>query len=140
MPITEETGGKMIATIDKKYLLKEIGAPKPIVSEKQYEEYVEALQELERQDDRTAAEESFAELLTLLVEAYEDRHHPIADASPVEVLRELISANNLRQKDLASLLGSESVVSEVLSGKRKLNTRQIAKLSKRFRLSPAVFF
>jgi HTH-type transcriptional regulator/antitoxin HigA len=58
----------------------------------------------------------------------------------LEVLQELISANNLRQKDLAPVLGSESVVSEVLSGKRELNKRQIENLSKRFRVSPAVFF
>ena len=77
-----------------------------------------------------------------------------------------IDANNLRQKDLAPLLGSESVVSEVLSGKRGLNKRicsgrlglrrapffwpgasrrelnkhHIEKLSKKFRVSPAVFF
>jgi HTH-type transcriptional regulator/antitoxin HigA len=55
-------------------------------------------------------------------------------------LRGLISANNLRQKDLAPLLGSESVVSEILSGKRELNKRQIEKLSTRFNVSPAVFF
>ena len=130
----------MIATIDKKYMTKEIGAPKLIASGKQYEEYVSALVELERQDDLTPAEENFAELLSLLIEVYEEKNYPVADASPVEVLRELMSANNLRQKDLAPLLGSESVVSEVLSGKRELNKRQIEKLSKKFHVSPAVFF
>jgi HTH-type transcriptional regulator / antitoxin HigA len=75
-----------------------------------------------------------------LIEAYEEKHYPIKDASPVKVLRELMSGNNLRQKDLASLFGSESVVSEVLSGKRKLNKRQIERLSHKFGVSPAVFF
>ena len=98
------------------------------------------LLELERQDELTIAEQNFAELLTLLIEGYEEKHHPVPEASPVEVLRELISANNLRQKDLASLLGSESVVSEILSGKRELNKRQIEKLSRKFNISPAVFF
>ena len=130
----------MIATIDKKYMTREIAAPKVITSEKQYDEYISVLAELERRDDLTVAEENFAELLTLLIESYEDKNYEIADASPVDVLRELMSANDLRQKDLASLLGSESVVSEVLSGKRELNKRQIEKLSKRFSVSPAVFF
>jgi len=121
-------------------MTKEIGAPKVIASEKQYEEYVSTLLELERHDNLTPAEENFAELLTLLIEVYEEKHYPIADASPIEVLRELMSANNLRQKDLAPLLGSESVVSEILSGKRELNKRQIEKLSKRFSVSPAAFF
>jgi HTH-type transcriptional regulator / antitoxin HigA len=58
----------------------------------------------------------------------------------VEVLVELMSANDLRQKDLALLLGSESVVSEILSGKRELNKHHIEKLSKRFKVSPELFF
>ncbi len=79
-------------------------------------------------------------MLTLLVEAYEGERYPIRSASPVEVLKQLMDANDLRQKDLARMLGSESVVSEVLSGKRELNKHHIEKLSKKFGLSPAVFF
>jgi hypothetical protein len=48
------------------------------------------------------------------MKAYEEERHFVADASPVEVLRTLMDANNLRQKDLAPILGSESIVSEVL--------------------------
>jgi HTH-type transcriptional regulator/antitoxin HigA len=140
MPSTEERSGKMIATLEKKYTTKEIGAPKLITSEKQYEDYVSTLLELERNDALPRPLQNFAELLTLLIEAYEEKRYAIPSASPVEVLRELISANNLRQKDLAPLLGSESVVSEILSGKRELNKRQIEKLSTRFNVSPAVFF
>jgi HTH-type transcriptional regulator / antitoxin HigA len=135
----EGVNGKMIATIEKKYMTKGIAAPRLITSERQYEEYVSTLLELERQSGLSAAAENFAELLTLLIESYEEKHYAVPDASPVRVLRELISANNLRQKDLADLLGSESVVSEILSGKRELNKRQIEKLSKRFKISPAVF-
>jgi HTH-type transcriptional regulator/antitoxin HigA len=58
----------------------------------------------------------------------------------VEVLVELMEANNLKQKDLAPLLGSESVVSLVLRGKRELNKHHTERLSKRFDVSPAVFF
>jgi len=51
-----------------------------------------------------------------------------------------MDANNLRQKDLAPMVGSESVVSEVLGGKRELNKHHIEKLSKQFGVSRAVFF
>jgi len=64
----------------------------------------------------------------------------IRAASPLEVLTELMAANHLKQKDLAPLLGSESIVSEILSRKRKLNKRHIEKLSQRFKVSPALFF
>jgi HTH-type transcriptional regulator / antitoxin HigA len=131
---------KMTATLEKKYTTKDIGAPKVITSEKQYEDYVSTLLELERSESSPPAVQNFAELLTLLIEAYEENHYAVPDASPVEVLRELISANNLRHKDLAPLLGSESIVSEILSGKREHNKRQIKKLSTRFNVSPAVFF
>ena len=56
-----------------------------------------------------------------------------------EVLRMLMDANNLRQKDLAPIFCSESIVSEVLHKKRDLNETHIEKLSKRFRVSPAAF-
>ena len=88
----------------------------------------------------SASEEKYAELLTVLIEAYEEEHFPIRAVSPVEVLAELMAANNLKQKDLAPLLGSESIVSEVLHGKRELNKQHIEKLSQRFKASPALFF
>ena len=56
-----------------------------------------------------------------LIEAYEAEHHSIPDASPVEVLRTLMDANDLRQKDMVPIFGSESIVSEVLHKKRDLN-------------------
>ncbi len=52
----------------------------------------------------------------------------------------MIERHGLRQRDLAPELGGESVVSEVLSGKRRLNMAHIEQLSRRFRVSPAVFF
>jgi HTH-type transcriptional regulator/antitoxin HigA len=130
----------MIASAIEKYTFSDIGAPKVITSETQHEQYVAALLELDRRKHLTAAEKNFAELLTLLLEAYEEKHHFIRSASPVEVLQELLSANDLRQKDLVPQLGSESIVSEILSGKRELNKNHIEKLSKRFNVSPEVFF
>jgi HTH-type transcriptional regulator/antitoxin HigA len=130
----------MTVTAIEKYTLHDLPAPKVIASEAQHDQYVSALLELERRKHLTSPERSYAELLTLLIEAYEEEHYPIRGASPVEVLRELVTANNLRQKDLTSELGSESIVSEILSGKRELNKRHIEKLSARFNVSPAVFF
>jgi len=130
----------MIATAIKRDLSSRIGLPKVITSEAQNERYTAALLDLERRDFLTADEKNLAEVLTLLIEAYEARRYPIRDASPIEVLRTLIEANDLRQKDLASIFGSESVVSEVLSGKRPLNKHHIENLSRRFKVSPELFF
>jgi HTH-type transcriptional regulator/antitoxin HigA len=130
----------MIATPIEKYTLHDFSAPTVITSQRQHEQYVSALLELEHRKQLGAAERNYAELLTVLIEAYEEEHYPLRAASPVEVLRELVTANDLRQKDLAPLLGSESIVSEILSGKRELNKKHIEKLSKRFHVSPEVFF
>ena len=130
----------MIANVIEKDTLDGIAAPKVITSEAQNERYIAVLLELEKKERPSAKEREFAELLTVLIEAYEDERYPIRAASPVEVLAELMEANNLKQKDLAPLLGSESVVSEVLRGKRELNKHHIQRLSERFNVSPAVFF
>lgn len=128
----------MIA-ISEKYAL-EVGSPTPITSERQHEEYLFVLDKLAGKENPTKDEEKYAEVLITLIEAYEVEHHSIRDASPMEVLRTLMDANDLRQKDLVPIFGSESIVSEVLHKKRDLNKTHILKLSKRFGVSPAVFF
>lgn len=125
--------------ISQKYAL-EVGAPTAITSERQHQEYITVLDKLASNERPTSEEEKYAEVLITLIEAYEEEHHSIPEASPLEVLRALMEANDLRQKDLAPILGTESIVSEILHGKRELNKGQIEKLSKRFRVSPAVFF
>ena len=130
----------MFAAAIERDTLPGVYAPKVVSSEAQNERYISVLLELERKPKLTAREKSYAQILTVLIEDFEDRKYPIRKASPVEVLSELLLANNLRQKDLAPLLGSESVVSEVLSGRRGLNKSHIEKLSKRFKVSPALFF
>jgi HTH-type transcriptional regulator/antitoxin HigA len=98
------------------------------------------LDKLAAKEHATSAEEKYAEVLMTLIEAYEEEHHPIPDTSPLEVLRALMEAHNLRQKDLVPIFGSEGIVSEVLHRKRRLNKTHIEKLSARFHVSPAVFF
>jgi len=128
----------MIA-IAEKYAL-EVGSPTPITSERQHEEYLAVLDRLASKEKPSSEEEKYAEVLMTLIEAYEEEHHSIPDASPVEVLRALMDGNGLRQKDLIPIFGSESIVSEALNKKRELNKNHIEKLSKRFHVSPAVFF
>ena len=125
--------------VSEKYAL-EVDSPTPITSERQHEEYLFVLDKLASKANPTREEEKYAEVLMTLIEAYEEEHHTIPDASPLEVLRSLMQGNDLRQKDLVPIFGSESIVSEILHKKRTLNKTHIEKLSKRFRVSPAVFF
>ncbi|MGA3263912.1 MAG: helix-turn-helix domain-containing protein [Terracidiphilus sp.] len=118
----------------------ERGAPHLIRTEEQLAAYTKALYRLTSEMHPTAAQVEAIELLTLLIERYEEEHYSVPKASPADVLRFLLDRHGLKQRDIASELGGESVVSEVLSGKRRLNAAHIEELSKRFHVSPAVFF
>jgi len=130
---------KRMIAISEKYAL-EGSSPTLITSERQHEDYLSVLDQLSSKASPTREKEKYAAVLLTLIEAYEEEHHSIPDASPLEVLRTLMEANDLRQKDLVPIFGSESIVSEVLHKKRNLNNMHIEKLSKRFHISPAAFF
>jgi HTH-type transcriptional regulator/antitoxin HigA len=115
-------------------------APRLIHSDEELAEYAEALFKLTAKSHGTREEEEDIALLTLLIERYEAERYPVPDTEPVEVLRFLLDQNGLSQRDIAAELGSESTVSLVLSGKRRLNRDHIARLSRRFHVSPSVFF
>jgi HTH-type transcriptional regulator / antitoxin HigA len=115
--------------------------PAVIRSEAENERHIAILEGLDRQGSRmSGAERRMAELLTLLIEDFEEKHYSLKSASPIEVLNELMLANDLKQKDLLDVFGTPNIVSEVLSGKRKLNAEHIRRLSRRFKVSPEVFF
>jgi HTH-type transcriptional regulator/antitoxin HigA len=116
------------------------GAPRLIHSDQELAKYTEELFKLTAKSRPTSAEEEAIELLTLLIERYESQRYPVPDADPVEVVRFLLERNGLTQRDIAAELGSEGTVSLVLAGKRRLNRDHIARLSRRFHVSPSVFF
>ena len=73
-----------------------------------------------------------------LIENYENQAYEINEASPVDTLKYLMNEHGLKQSDLNEI-GSQGVVSEILTGKRTLNIEQIKKISNRFHVSPLVF-
>jgi HTH-type transcriptional regulator/antitoxin HigA len=99
---------------------------------------VEGLME-KGEDNLTAEERTIFELLTALIEQFEDRAYPVPDGDPKEVLIALMAHNGLKAADLAELLGSRAKVSEILSGARSISKEQAKRLGARFRVSPAIF-
>ncbi len=114
--------------------------PEVIGGGRRHRHYVEQLEKLTAQKTVTRAEKKLIRLLTVLVEDYESRNCAVPDASPVGVIRHLLDSRRLRQKDLVDVFGTESIVSDVLNGKRGLTREHIRLLSRRFRVSPSVFF
>jgi HTH-type transcriptional regulator/antitoxin HigA len=64
----------------------------------------------------------------------------VPEAGPLDIIRHLMEAHKLRQKDLVDVFGTESIVSDVLNGKRNLTKEHIRRLSTRFHVSWSVFF
>lgn len=109
-------------------------------TEAEYNRLVGLLDDLidEVGEDESHPLASLMETLGSLVESYETMHIPEPQGDPVETLQMLMEEHHLTQKDLSDI-GSQGVVSEILSRKRKLNLRQIEALSQRFHVSPDVF-
>ncbi len=115
--------------------------PAVIHSEKENERCIAMLEMLDRKTEKlTAAEQRLAELLMVLIETFEEEAYALKPARPMEVLRELMEANGLKQKDMLDIFGTPSIASEVLNEKRSLTVEHIRKLSRRFHVSPEVFF
>ena len=81
---------------------------------------------------------SLMETIGTLIETYESQYINEIEGNSIDALNALIEEHGLKQADLTDI-GSQGVVSEILSGKRQLNVRQIKILSNRFKVSPAVF-
>jgi HTH-type transcriptional regulator/antitoxin HigA len=82
------------------------------------------------------------ELLNLIyknIDAYERRIYPVEHSSPADILAFLMEQHDLTQSDLPEI-GTQSHVSKILNGERNLTREQIGLLSKRFGVSPAVFY
>jgi|SRR5271168_3879530 len=116
-------------------------SPKVIQTEDENARYTEILKDLDTRSAKlSAAEKELAELLTALIEDFEEKHYQLPSASPRGTLRFLMDQHGLLQKDLVDVFGAPSIVSEVLNGKRELNKNQIQRLSRRFHVSPELFF
>ena len=121
--------------------------PRPIANRKMYDHYHKAVNILMRELEkgtvtktiRTTIQE-YIRSVTPFLEDYEKKEFPLKSASPEKVLRFLMEENDLSQYDLAPDFGGQSVVSDILNGKRKLTREHIERLSKRFGISPATFF
>jgi HTH-type transcriptional regulator / antitoxin HigA len=84
--------------------------------------------------------QAYLDVLTRLVEAYEDEHQPVPDAAEADVLRELLWSNGLSQTALEKKVGiAQSTISAVLNGTRSLTRKQVVVLAQFFGVSPAAF-
>jgi HTH-type transcriptional regulator / antitoxin HigA len=115
--------------------------PQPIHNEEDYDRSIEAIAELmERGEENLSPEETaLLEMMSILVERYEQERYPIEISNPGEMIQFLMEQRAFQQRDLARVLGSKSRVSEILGGKRSPSKDQAKKLAAFFHVSPALF-
>ncbi len=102
---------------------------KPLRTEKDYESALKEIDQLIESAPGTPHHDRL-EILSILVEAYEEQHHPIYtdDIEPVDIIKFWLDQNGLSRKDLEPYLGGRAKVSEVLSGKRPLSITMVRRL------------
>ena len=120
--------------LDEKTYGKLLGRTLPHVihTEEECERLTNELFRLDEQEDLSPEETELAELLTVLIDEYEERRYPIRKASPQQTLQHLMEARKLTQKDLWRIFGSRGITSEVFHGKRSISKTQAKKLSEVF--------
>ncbi|CAM4033409.1 type II toxin-antitoxin system HigA family antitoxin [Flavobacterium antarcticum] len=101
---------------------------KAIKTEQDYDEALERLEVIFHAEVDTPDGDE-AEVLSILIEKYEDEHYPIGMPDPIQAIKFRMEQMGMKQKDLAEAVGFTSRVSEILNGKRKLTLGMIRKLS-----------
>ncbi len=113
--------------------------PHVIRTEEEHERLANELLRLDERENPSAEERELGELLTVLIDEYEERRYPIRKAGPRQTLRHLMEARSLTQKDLWKVFGSKGITSEVFHGKRAISKTQAKRLAAFFHVSAELF-
>jgi HTH-type transcriptional regulator / antitoxin HigA len=131
----------MTIELDEKTYRQLLGRtlPRVIHSDEECDRLTTELVRLDERERLSAEEKELAELLTVLIDEYEERRYPIRKASPQATLQHLMEARNVKQKDLWRTFGSKGITSEVFHGKRAISKAQAKKLADFFHVSAELF-
>jgi len=113
--------------------------PHVIRTDEECDRLTAELLRLDERENATREEKELAELLTMLIEGYEERRYPIRKASPQQTLHHLMEARSLTQKDLWKVFGSKGITSEVFHGKRSISKAQAKRLAAFFHVGADLF-
>lgn len=114
--------------------------PAVIRTEAENERMIAELEQYDRRyDELTPEEREYCELLTVLIEAFENATYALEGSTPDSRLRSLMEEHGLRQRDLLEVFGSRGIASEVVSGKRAISKAQAKKLAELFHVPADLF-
>jgi len=111
---------------------------KIVKSERQYDKYCKILEELVFKNRKKDVDE--IELLTLLIEKYDEEHYKTPELDPIELLKSLMEEHKMKAKDLVEVLNlTKGTVSKILNYQTGLSKDTIRKLSDKFKLNQEAF-
>jgi HTH-type transcriptional regulator/antitoxin HigA len=113
--------------------------PKPIQSEAELKAATALLLELDERKDPSPEEEALAEVLTVLIENYEDKHYPLPTVPAYQSLQALMEERGLKHKDIWPVLGNKGAATEILHGRRAISKAQARRLADFFRVPIDLF-
>src|SRR5687767_12531615 len=113
---------------------------KVIKSKSQYKEYSKTLEQLVTAGFKSKEMKDEIELLTLLIEKWDEANNSFDDVDPITLLHSLMEERGLKAKDLVDILGvSKGLVSDILNYKKGLSKEIIRSLSEYFKVTQEAF-
>ncbi len=94
---------------------------------------------MDEREDLSPEEEAVAEVLTLLIEDYEEKYHPLPHVSPILSLPALMEERGLKHKDIWPVLGNKGAATEILNGRRSISKAQAKRMAEFFRVPIELF-
>ncbi len=130
-----------LAINDRKYarVLAKI-LPRVITNDEEHERMLAEVEKLmDKGEQRTPEQDAALELMVRLVQDYEEKHHPLPDPSPGEMLVYLMELRGLKQADMVPIFKSRGYVSDVIHGKRAISRGLVRQLAGFFNVSADLF-
>jgi HTH-type transcriptional regulator/antitoxin HigA len=114
---------------------------KVIRNETQYKAYCDLLENMLSLKRKTKTVQDEIDLLTLLIENYDEANHPFQKLTPAIILKTILAEHQMKAVHLSSLLGvSEGLVSDMLSGKKSISKKNIKIISEYFKINQSFLF
>ena len=110
---------------------------RPLKTELDYENALKRLEEI-FDAPLNSIEGDEAEILSMLIDNYENIHHPIEAPDPIEAIKIRMEEMDIKQKDLVGIIGGKSKVSEVLNRKKRLTVEMIRVLTEKLDISASI--
>jgi HTH-type transcriptional regulator/antitoxin HigA len=124
-------------TAYRKLLAKSL--PRPIRTDDELKRLTAILLALDEREDPPPEEEALVEVLTLLIEDYEEKRYPLPRVSPNESLRAHMEERELKHKDIWPVLGNKGAATEILNGRRSISKAQSRRLAEFFSVPVELF-